>query len=130
MGSNINVNKLQFEISQSVTASGENKFSTGDAVEVSFLTRGSSGNGAFASQKVDLFYATDKDSPSWQRFSKDFPKTFFSPNVNNNGYVSKSFVTGLELDIEALKMVITGIQVGQCQCVTLMKECILYLITI
>ena len=105
MSTKVNISTLQFELSQSVTASGETKFTTGETVEVSFLTKGSSQNGAFTNQNLDLFYAADKESPSWTRFT-NYPKAFYSPSTTN--YVTRSFVAGVPTPIEAVKMVITG----------------------
>ena len=79
MGVPININTLQFEVSQSVTASNDSKFVVGETIEASFLTKGSAQNGAFTDQNIDLFYATDKETPSWTRFN-NFPKSFFSPS--------------------------------------------------
>ena len=108
-GGSDRIDKLNFELTQSVTASDGSVFGKGDTVEVSFVGKGTAYHGAYTEQYVDLYYATDsKTTPTWQQFGK-FPKPFFSPgNLDTTSYVTRSFVAGMTNTVQALKMVITG----------------------
>ena len=97
------INSFTYELTQSVNT----PCFIGDSIEASFLTKGSAGVNAHASQSIDLFYSTTSASgedQTWERISGDFPKAFSVPT----SYVTRSFVAGLSNDAQALKLVITG----------------------
>ena len=104
-GGSDRIDKLNFELTQSVTASDGSVFGKGDTVEVSFVGKGTPYHGAYTNVFVDLYYAADKSSPSWTRInSTEYPKRFYLPTT----YTTRSFVAGLGENAEALKLFITG----------------------
>ena len=83
-GGSDRIDKLNFELTQSVTASDGSVFGKGDTVEVSFVGKGTPYHGAYTNVFVDLYYAADKSSPSWTRInSTEYPKRFYLPTVHS-----------------------------------------------